>query len=287
MADHWTRRARRWTVKAAVPTVIASLALLLVSGSFAQPAKFDPARIACWAVLVAAGLIVAVRQVVRKLRGYRAPAWWTGEACALSAIGALALTQFAGGLTSPLYPLVYLLGASYALALPLRFALPAIGWLVGLDAGIFLAQRALPAQWPLFAAHASFMAVFAALYHAVLATRLRAARSPSPPRRSSRTRSRSISSPSMARPSACAIASRRASGSSGDRWPREKARSAPSWRLAGRCCSSATDQPCRITKVRLPRTASAAFHCGIARNASSVRSSRIATLRSPPPMSRC
>src|SRR5437763_319845 len=72
MADHWTRRTRRWTVKAAVPTVIASLALLLVSGSFAQPA--------------------------------------------------------------------------------------------------------LPAQWPLFAAHASFMAVFAALYHAVLATRLRAAR---------------------------------------------------------------------------------------------------------------
>jgi two-component system, cell cycle response regulator len=176
MADHWTRRARRWTVKAAVPTVVASLALLLVSGAFAQPAKFDPARTACWALLVAAGLIVAVRQVVRKLRGYRAPAWWTGEACALSAIGALALTQFAGGLTSPLYPLVYLLGASYALALPLRFAVPAIGWLVGLDAGIFLAQRALPAQWPLFAAHASFMAVFAALYHAVLATRLRVAR---------------------------------------------------------------------------------------------------------------
>src|SRR5919108_201858 len=108
MADHWTRVARHWTVKAAIPSVIVVLSLLLVSGAFAQPATFDTARIACWTLLVGAGLFVAIRQTVRKLRGYRAPAWWTAEACALSAVGALALTQLAGGLTSPLYPLVYL-----------------------------------------------------------------------------------------------------------------------------------------------------------------------------------
>jgi two-component system cell cycle response regulator len=176
MAEPWTRQSRRWMAKSAIPAAIATLSFLLVSGAFAQNPRGDAAHIACWALLVAAGVSVAVRQAIRKFRGHRAPAWWTAEACALAAIGALALTQLFGGLTSALYPLVYLLGASYALALPLRFALPAIGWAIGLDAGIFLAQRALPEQWPLLATHAAFTGVFAALYHAVLATRLRASR---------------------------------------------------------------------------------------------------------------
>ena len=176
MAEQWTRHARRLVAKGAIPAAIAVLSFLLVSGAFAEDPRADRARIACWSLLVASGLAVAVRQAIRKLRGHRAPAWWTAEACALAAVGALALTQLFGGLTSSLYPLVYLLGACYALALPLRFALPAIGWIVGLDAGMFLAHRALPGQWPLLATHAAFTGVFAALYHAVLATRLRAAR---------------------------------------------------------------------------------------------------------------
>src|SRR5438132_6928710 len=176
MAEHWTRRTRRVMAKAAIPVAIATLSFVLVSGAFAQNPPGGRFLIACWGLLVASGIAVALRQAIRKLRGHRAPAWWTAEACALAAVGALALTQLFGGLTSALYPLVYLLGACYALALPLRFALPAIGWAVGLDVGIFLAQRALPEQWPLLATHAAFTGVFAALYHAVLATRLRAAR---------------------------------------------------------------------------------------------------------------
>jgi diguanylate cyclase (GGDEF)-like protein len=176
MAEQWTRRARRWASKAAMPAAILALAVLLVRGAFAQYADLGPARIASWTFLVAAGVWAALRQVTRKLSGARAPALWTVEACALSAVGALALAQLGGGLSSPLYPLVYLLGAGYALALPLRFALPALGWLLGLDAGLFLAQGALPVRWPLFAAHAAFTGVFAALYHGVLAARLRAAR---------------------------------------------------------------------------------------------------------------
>src|SRR5712671_641886 len=174
MAEHWTRRARRWTSQAAMPAAVLALAVLLVRGAFAPPA--DPACIASWTVLVGAGVWAAVRQGKRKLSGARAPARWTVESCALSAVGALALAQLGGGLSSPLYPLIYLLAAGYALALPLRFALPALGWLLGLDAGLFLAQGALPARWPLLAAHAGFTAVFATLYHGVLATRLRAAR---------------------------------------------------------------------------------------------------------------
>jgi len=159
-----------------MPAAILALAVLLVRGAFAQSTDLGPARVASWTFLVAAGVWAALRQVTRKLSGARAPPRWTVEACALSAVGALALAQLGGGLSSPLYPLVYLLGAGYALALPLRFALPALGWLLGLDAGLFLAQGALPVRWPLFATHAAFTAVFAALYHGVLAARLRAAR---------------------------------------------------------------------------------------------------------------
>jgi len=159
-----------------MPAAILGLAVLLMRGAFAQFAWPGPAQVAPWALLVAAGVRAALRQARRKLSGVRAPAQWTVESCALSAVGALALAQLGGGLTSPLYPLVYLLAAGYALALPLRFALPALGWLLGLDAGLFFAEGALPARWPLLAMHAAFTAVFATLYHGVLATRLRAAR---------------------------------------------------------------------------------------------------------------
>src|SRR5216683_2277508 len=152
MAEHWTRRARRWAGKAAMPAAILGLAVLLMRGAFAQFAWPGPAQVAPWALLVAAGVRAALRQARRKLSGVRAPAQWTVESCALSAVGALAL------------------------ALPLRFALPALGWLLGLDAGLFFAEGALPARWPLLAMHAAFTAVFATLYHGVLATRLRAAR---------------------------------------------------------------------------------------------------------------
>src|SRR5205823_7080905 len=84
----------------------------------------------------------------------------------LCGIGALALAQITGGLA---YPLVYLVGAGYVLALPLALALPLIGALLGLDAALVW-----PA-WPVLLAHASFTALFAALYHALLGARLLAA----------------------------------------------------------------------------------------------------------------
>src|SRR5258706_282873 len=179
MAEHWSRRARRWVSISAMPTAVLALALLLMQGTFAQSAETG-LRIASWAFLVAAGVWAALRQARRKLSGARAPARWTVESCALSAVGALGLAQLGGGLSSPLYPLMYLLAAGYALALPLRFSLPALGWLLGLDAGLFLAQGALPLRWPLLAAHAGFSAVFAALYHGVRAGR-RARRGPPRP----------------------------------------------------------------------------------------------------------
>src|SRR5438270_682926 len=148
MAEAGTRRARRWLGWGALPASIAALAVLLVRGAFLEPLELRAPHLAAWALLVGAGMVAVARQLRRKLRGVRSPWWWAAEACALSAIGALAVAQLGGGLTSPLYPLVYLLGAGYALALPLPAALPALGFLIGLDAALFLAQRALPAAWP-------------------------------------------------------------------------------------------------------------------------------------------
>ena len=77
----------------------------------------------------------------------------------------LALVQLA----PLLQPLMYLLGAAYVLALPLRLALPLLAALLALDG-------ALTPHWPDLLAHASFTALFAALYHALLGGRLLAAR---------------------------------------------------------------------------------------------------------------
>jgi diguanylate cyclase (GGDEF)-like protein len=160
-----------------MPAAIAALAALLVAGAFASPAgPLRPRDAICWGFLVCCGLLSAGRQLRRKLRGVRAPSWWALESCAILAVGALALAQLTGGITSPLLPLVYLLAAGFGLALRPLFALAALAWLIGLDAALFSVEGALPAGWPLLATHAAFTLVFAALYHIVLSTRLRAAR---------------------------------------------------------------------------------------------------------------
>src|SRR5207237_3783098 len=82
----------------------------------------------------------------------------------------------AGGLMSPLYALLYLLGAAFVLAHPLPLALGLIAFALALDGALFASAGALPALWPHLAAHAGFTALFAALYHSLLALRLRAAR---------------------------------------------------------------------------------------------------------------
>jgi diguanylate cyclase (GGDEF)-like protein len=162
-----TPGAKRWAARAALPLALAALCIVLVCGGFAGGARVWP-----WALVVAAALGAAARFGVSE----SAPAHHLAEGGLLCAVSALALTQATGGVQSPLYPLLYLLGAGYVLALPLRLALPLAVALVGLDAAIFMMSGALPAQWPALLAHASFTALFAALYHALLAARLAASR---------------------------------------------------------------------------------------------------------------
>ena len=174
------RRATRWAGWAVLPACVATLAVLLICGAFAEPAQLRPRHAIAWGLLVLAGLIAGLRSLVFALRGRRdgkgAPRRWAVEAGLVCGLQALALTQITGGLGSPLYPLVYLLAAAYVLALPALFALPLVGSLLGLDAGLFLAAHALPAQLPLFAAHAVFTLLFAGLYHSILRARLFASR---------------------------------------------------------------------------------------------------------------
>ena len=141
----------------ALPLALIALGTLLVRGYFANPHP------AAWAFL---GLTVA-GALARFALGQRGKRQSVEEA-ALCGVIALALTQLA----PPLQPLLYLLAAGYTLALPLKLAVPLCCALLGLDA---LLLR-LPEQWPIWLAHASFAALFASLYHALLGARLAAAK---------------------------------------------------------------------------------------------------------------
>jgi diguanylate cyclase (GGDEF)-like protein len=114
-----------------------------------------------WALLLAASIGALARW---GLAAKRRP-WNPIEDGILCAVVVLGLSQIA----PPLQPLMYLLAAAYVLALPLRLAVPLLAALVALDAG-------LVPYGPQLLAHASFTALFAALYHALLGARLAAAR---------------------------------------------------------------------------------------------------------------
>ena len=158
------KRAKRWAQAGALPVLLAVAAVLLVTGAFAAP------RVWPWLVLIAAGLGALLRWGLSQTT----PAHHAVEGALLAAVSTLALTQATGSLGSPLYPLLYLLAAGYVLALPLRLAVPLVAALIGLDAALF--APVLRAQWPLLLSHASFTALFAALYHALLGARLLLAR---------------------------------------------------------------------------------------------------------------
>ena len=157
-------RAKRWPKDGALPLLLALISVLLVCGGFAEP------RVWPWLVIIAAGIGALARFGIAQ----QTPARHAVEGALLAALSTLALTQATGGLASPLYPLMYLLGAGYVLALPLPLSVPLVAALIALDAALF--APVLPAQWPLLLSHASFTALFAALYHALLGARLLAAR---------------------------------------------------------------------------------------------------------------
>src|SRR6267143_1933122 len=149
-----TGTARRWAALAALPAALAGLCALLLRGAFGTPHPFP------WTLLTATAIGAVARWGLSRQR----KTWHALEDGLLCAVTVLALAQIA----PPLQPLMYLLAAGYVLALPLKIALPLLGALLALDA-------ALTPEVPQLLAHASFTALFAALYHALLGARLAAA----------------------------------------------------------------------------------------------------------------
>jgi diguanylate cyclase (GGDEF)-like protein len=142
------RRARL----AALPVLIAAGAVLLVCGGFSSHIVWP------WLVLFAAALGAFARWGLSEKRA-------NVENALLAGIGTLALGQA----YPPLQPLMYLVGAGYVLVLPLRAGVPLVAALIALD-------FPLQSDWPIWLSHASFTALFASLYHALLGARLAAAR---------------------------------------------------------------------------------------------------------------
>src|SRR5467141_1877086 len=150
-----TGTARRWAALGALPAALAGLCALLLRGAFATPHPFP------WTLLTATGIGAIARWGLARQR----KTWHSLQDALLCAVSVLALAQIA----PPLQPLMYLLAAAYVLALPLKIALPLVGALLALDA-------AVTPEMPQLVAHASFTALFAALYHGLLGARLAAAR---------------------------------------------------------------------------------------------------------------
>src|SRR5919201_3899928 len=154
MREH-AGQVRRWAAAGALPVACGTLCVLLLCRAFTA---LHPGP---WGIL-AASIVSAIARW--GLDAERRP-WHALENGWLCALAVLAITQLA----PPLQPLAYLLAAAYVLALPLPLAIPLLVALVALDAG-------LTPQWPESLAHASFIALFAGLYHLLLGGRLAAAR---------------------------------------------------------------------------------------------------------------
>ncbi len=169
-------RALPRLVIAALPAALAALSVLLLSGAFALKPRPRAAQLVAFAFLAQVAALVGARRLKRDPRACLVPSRYPAEEGALLVLAALALTQASGGVQSPLYALLYLLGAAFVLMHPLPLALGLISFALMLDGALFSLAGALRKEWPVLAAHAGFVALFATLYHALLAARLRAAR---------------------------------------------------------------------------------------------------------------
>src|SRR4051794_1955762 len=102
---------------AALPLLTAAGGVLLVCGGFSSHMVWP------WLLLIAAATGAFARW---GLSERTTDAHWV-ENGLLAGIGTLALAQAC----APLYPLMYLLGAGYVLALPLRLGVPLVAALIG------------------------------------------------------------------------------------------------------------------------------------------------------------
>lgn len=129
-----------------------------------------------WAALLSLGVSFAwalAWRVRRTAEGRRVPERLEFAFGLLLLDAVFALLQATGDVASPLYPVLYLVGAWFAVApLPRRTAFGLVGLVLGLNACRYASLEILNEAWPSLVVQSGFAALFALLYHAVLATRL-------------------------------------------------------------------------------------------------------------------
>jgi diguanylate cyclase (GGDEF)-like protein len=171
------RRAARFALRSLVPLVTVTVGTLVVLRAFEPPARGWPQALALAALALALAAGVW-RRVARAAAGELASYREQLELGALFVTAAYVMAQSAaaGPGESPLQPLVYLV-----MAFLVAFFAPWVGaslvaTAVGLEALLWAARGGRAWDLPEVVVHAGFVAVFAVLYHAVLAAQVAAGR---------------------------------------------------------------------------------------------------------------
>ena len=171
------RRALRSVVRSLPAAVAVATGGLVALRAFETEALGWP-QVAALGVLSAALAAVVGRRASRAAAGRPATAREQLELGALFVLAAYAVAQAAGAGApeSPLQAVVYLVMAFLVAFLARGVGLALVGLAVALEVVLWRARGGRPLDLPGPLAHAGFIALFALLYHAVLAARLAAAR---------------------------------------------------------------------------------------------------------------
>jgi diguanylate cyclase (GGDEF)-like protein len=171
------RRAIRATARSAPAAVVLGMVALLLARSYDGPALRWPAAAAL--LVLAASLATAVfRRAEAATAGRAAAPREQLELGALFVVAACAVVQTVGGGApeSALQPLVYLVMAFLVAFLDRKVGLALVALAAGLELGLWRARGGDPEGLPAALAHAGFVALFALLYHAVLAAQIASGR---------------------------------------------------------------------------------------------------------------
>jgi len=161
------RRALRRCGRFLPAVVGVVVAAAVVVGRFSRLDELGALQGGLLLALLASISVLGLRRV-RRVADAQPSTWWEeAEFGALLLVAAYAVALPAGGVDSPLYPVIYLLMAFLVGFFPPRVGLGLTGFAAALDLAIFAAAGALGSRWLTLASHLFFLVVFAALYRLV------------------------------------------------------------------------------------------------------------------------
>jgi diguanylate cyclase (GGDEF)-like protein len=173
------RRATRFLLRSA-PAAVAAGTTGLLALRFFSAGPPGPAQAIAGGTLCATLGAVAWRGARRAASGAAAGPRQQLELGTLVLVAAFTAAQLgersALGGREPLLPLVYLALAVLVASMPRAVGLGLAAFAVTVDAALWWGRGAAPGELPALAVHAAFVALFAVLYHGVLAARVEASR---------------------------------------------------------------------------------------------------------------